>query len=171
MSDIGNEALVTIDGTDMNCEIRFDKRFYSHKFKSGGLRYEVGVCIRTGRIVWIHGPFRCGKTDITISRNAVLYALRDGERVEADLGYRGEDLKINTPNEFGPREMEKMKQYARSRHETANQRMKIFGVLSQRYRHDIQYHSRCFRAVAVIVELNIETFAPLHDVVYVDTQA
>ena len=161
MNDLGNDARVTIDGTDMHCELRFDKRFYSHKFNKGGLKYELGLCIRSGSIVWINGPFRCGMPDITVSRQAILYALSEDERVEADLGYRGEQLKINTPNEFGKEDLEVMKSIARSRHETVNGRMKVFGVLAQRYRHDIQDHSRCFRAVAVIVQLNIETDAPL----------
>ena len=166
VANLGNDARVTIDGTDMHCELRFDKRFYSHKFNKGGLKYELGLCIRSGSIVWINGPFRCGMPDITVSRQAILYALSEGERVEADLGYRGEQLKINTPNEFGKEDLEVMKSIARSRHETVNGRMKVFGVLAQRYRHDIQDHSRCFRAVAVIVQLNIETDAPLFNVEY-----
>lgn len=68
MLDTGNQALVTVDGTDMPCEMLFDKRFYSHKFNGNGVRYEVGVCIATGDIVWISGPFRCGVNDLTGSR-------------------------------------------------------------------------------------------------------
>ena len=167
MNNISNAASVTLDGTDMSCEIRIDKRFFSHKFNRGGVKYEIGVCIKTGHIVWINGPFRCGMPDITVARQAVLYALKKGEKLEADLGYRGEDLKINTPNELGREDLEKMKSNARHRHETVNRRMKIFGVLAQRFRHDIvSTHSMSFRAVAVIVQLNIETHASLYEVDY-----
>ena len=76
MNNISNAASVTLDGTDMSCEIRFDKRFFSHKFNGGGVKYEIGVCIKTGHIVWINGPFRCGMPDITVARQAVLYALK-----------------------------------------------------------------------------------------------
>ena len=168
MNDLGNQTLITIDGTDMNCEMRFDKRFYSLKFNKGGVRYEVGVCIRTGHIVWLNGPFRCGQPDITNARQAVVDALEDGEKAEADLGYRGEGSKINTPCEFGPKELEQMKANARARHETVNRRLKHFGVLSHRYRHNINDHSTNFRAVAVITQLNIETNAPLYEVDYED---
>ena len=95
-----------------------------------------------------------------------MYVLKEGERVEADLGYRGEELKINTPNDYGKDELEDMKANVRHRHETVNRRLKIFGVLAKRYRNEATYHSRCFRAVAVIVQLNIENGAPLYDVVY-----
>ena len=62
-------CLVRVDGTDFwICEPKpFAKDFYSHKFAKAGLRYEVGVCIQTGLIVWINGPFAAGKyNDITI---------------------------------------------------------------------------------------------------------
>jgi hypothetical protein len=112
-------------------------------------------------VVWVHGPFRCGQNDITISRQAVLLALNKGEKVEADLGYKGEDIKINAPNEYGEKEVEAMKARARSRHETVNRRIRHFGILEDRYRHKICDHSRYFRAATVITQLNIETNAPL----------
>ena len=62
-------CLVMVDGTDFwICELKpFTKHFYSHKFVKAGLCYEVGVCIQTGFIVWINGPFAVGKySDITI---------------------------------------------------------------------------------------------------------
>jgi hypothetical protein len=32
-----------------------NKKLFSHKFKGAGLRFEVGVCLLTSDIVWIHG--------------------------------------------------------------------------------------------------------------------
>ena len=53
---------MSIDGTD--CRIQeptpFDPLWYSHKFNGPGVRYEVGICIQTGWIVWVHGPFPAG---------------------------------------------------------------------------------------------------------------
>lgn len=101
---------MTIDGTDMPVEMRYDEEYFSHKFKGRGLRYEVGVCIQTGDIVWINGPFPCGKrSDLGIARQGVIGALKEGERVEADAGYEGEAYRINTPNDYMPKDVVAMK--------------------------------------------------------------
>jgi hypothetical protein len=156
--DTGNQALVTIDGTDMRCELRFDKRFYSHKFKRNAVRYEVGVCIASGDIVWISGPFRCDVNDLTVSREGGLLGggLKRGEMAEADRGYVGEKWYLKTPTGFHTRTQgeEGMKLQAAARHETVNGRLKIFKVLETSFRNDLVFHSSCFRAVAVITQLN-----------------
>ncbi len=54
MGDIGNKALVTLDGTDMPVEMKFSEKLTSHKFKGNGLKYKVGVWIATGHVVWVH---------------------------------------------------------------------------------------------------------------------
>ena len=167
MDNIGNRSLVTIDGTDMKCEMRFDKGFYSFKFRKQGLKYEVGVCIRTGHIVWVNGPFPCATHDFSVANQAVVGALEEGEELEADLGYVG-DFRINTPNEFGPQDLELMKSRARHRHETVNARLKLFDVLKKPFRHDLQLHSEYFRAIAVITQINIETDSPTWQVEFVD---
>ena len=98
MGDSGNKALVTLDGTDMPVEMKFAKEFMSHKFKGNGLKYEVGVCIATGHIVWVHGPSRAGESDITLARQAFVSFLNDDEMAVADSGYRGEFCSIKTPD-------------------------------------------------------------------------
>eukprot|EP00804_Cyclotella_cryptica_P009884 CCRYP_014185-RA/>CCRYP_014185-RA protein AED:0.05 eAED:0.05 QI:0/0/0/1/1/1/2/0/295 len=168
LGDVGNDALTTIDGTDMPVQHRFDKKFYSHKFKSNGLRFEVGVCIQTGHIVWLNGPFCAGKNDITIAQQALIRALDEGEMVEADGGYAGEEHYIKVPKDAISREQSKMKQTARSRHESANSRLKIFQILKKEFRHKLMKHSSVFRAVAVITQLNIEDGYPLFSVEYID---
>lgn len=162
----GNTALTTFDGTDLKAECSFDKRFYSHKFKGAGLRYELGICIQTGHIVWINGPFRAGFPDISIFRHAAKCALDDGEKVEADGGYRGEGEYIYTPNKFNKKEDEEMRGLARNRHETVNGRNHNFGVLGQTFRHPLDRHSSCFRACCVITQLNMATESPAFQVEY-----
>jgi hypothetical protein len=83
---------MTVDGVDFPIEepFPFDSGWCSHKFKAAGLRYEMAVCIQTGDIVWVNGPFKCGKwSDIKIFKTFLMQRLADGELVEADKGYRG----------------------------------------------------------------------------------
>ena len=39
----------------------FEPGYYSHKFHRAGVRYELGVSIQSGDIVWLNGPFPCGR--------------------------------------------------------------------------------------------------------------
>ena len=43
----------------------------------------------------------------------------------------------------------------RKRHETFNGRLKQFKILSDRFRHEIEQHSSCFRACCVLTELSL----------------
>jgi hypothetical protein len=88
--------------------------------------------------------------------------------VEADGGYAGEKFYIKIPADATSEDEEYMKKVTRSRHETANKRFKIFEVLKRRFRHELEKHSSCFRAVVVITQLSIEHEAPLYSVNYSD---
>ena len=57
---------------------------------------------------------------------------------------------------------------ARSRHETVNARFKSKQVLVKRFCHPLAFHSACFRAVAVITQLNIEAGESLFHVQYIE---
>ena len=60
------------------------------------------MCVQTGLIVWINGPFTAGKyNDITISRLKMIYDLLDWEMIEADQGYVGQPNKICMKYELG----------------------------------------------------------------------
>ena len=63
----------------------------SHKYAGkSALRYELGVNILVGNLVWIQVPYPAGKyTDIKIFNHVLVHVLELGERVEADEGYRG----------------------------------------------------------------------------------
>lgn len=81
---------MSVDGTDFMVAqySPWSMSWYGHKFHGPGVRYEVAICILTGRIVWIHGPFRCGEwNDVSIFTHALMNELEDGERVETDKGY------------------------------------------------------------------------------------
>ena len=63
-----SQALISIDGIDcmVNEPWPFDTKYYSQKCNGPARKYEIGVCICTGSIVWIHGPHKAGKADATI---------------------------------------------------------------------------------------------------------
>ena len=157
---------ISVDGTDFkisNPTKQFWKGWYSHKFNAAALRYEVGVGIQTGDIVWVNGPFPAGAfVDITIFRRALkLVLLREGERAEADDGYRGEPLVIELPKE-GCYDNEddaqsKLKKRIRSRHEGINKLFKEFRCLNQKFRHKLNRHKLCFDAVVVLVQIAIRS--------------
>ena len=154
---MGNDCLITVDGTDFRIAEQ-GKIFYSHKYKKSGLRYEVGLCILTGDIVWINGPYECGTwPDISIFRNSLISHLSYGERVEDDGGYIGEAPDhIKCPKSFvNPEETVRMQVRARSRQETVNKRFKNWGILKQVYRDTITSHGDAFRAIAVITQQSI----------------
>ena len=136
----------------------FSTEWYLHKFKGAGLRYEVGVCIQSGDIVWFNGPFPCGESpNLKIFRSTMKGKLPLGEMVEADPGYRDKPTKVCTPNDYVSLTDKKAKQRARTWHETVNRRLKQFGCLKQMLWHDQSKHTVVFAAVAVRTQLSIES--------------
>ena len=95
------------------------------------MRYEVGVSIINGDIVWIHGPFRCGMNDLQILREILFSYLDENERVEAGNGYTGESPRYTkTPASlFYEEERKDMGNISRERHETVNRRFKDWSCL------------------------------------------
>ena len=176
VDDEGNDCLTSVDCTD--CKVSkiggADFRsFKTHKFKEPGLRYEIALCIKTGCIVWVMGPFPCGDwPDINIFRYALRQMLGPYERVEADDGYRGEDpLNVKVPASMVHDQRDvflKMQSYVRRHDETVNKRIKQFKLLSSVFRGDIEFHGTCFRAVAALTQMEIDNGAKLFDVEYSD---
>ena len=171
INDNGSECKVSVDGTDFRVQQfqPYDEKWKSHKFEAPRLRYEVGVAIQTGYIVWLNGPFKAGEfNDIMIFRQALKGMLKNGERVEADKGYLGEHAHIDVPNDMlglDP-DQKRRKTIVRYRHETCNKRFKQWNCLKQVFRHQIHKHVEVFNAVAVLTQLSIENGWPLFQVEY-----
>lgn len=161
---------MTVDGTDFRIQEQapFDRKWYSHKFKGPGLRYEVGVNIQLGHIVWTNGPFPCGQwSDIKIARNCLVDLMSEDEMALADGGYRDNYDRFDTPNGLN-NEDQYMKAVARARHEAINRRLKHFRVLGNTYRHALNKHYSCFMAVANITQLGFVEEGPVFHVNYND---
>ena len=160
------ECYVSIDGTD--CPISepkiFDKKWWSHKINAAGLRYEIGISLDTGDIVWVYGPFPCGSNpDVSIFRKGMKLELCENERVIADKGYT-DDSCITPDTIFSPVRKRMHKLFC-ARHKTVNKRLKQFAVLTTRFRHSVSYHGLCFHAVARITQLSFND-EPLFDVLF-----
>lgn len=172
-NDIGNDCLVNVDGTDFRIR-HAGRKFYSFKYKASGLRYEVATSILGGDIVWISGPWEPGMyNDISIFRQSgIMSMLEEGERVEADDGYRGESPQyVKCPQSMGATaidEYERQQSIARRRHETVNKRFKQFGALKQIWRHNVANHGKAFRVAAIVTQCSIQNGEPLFDVDYLD---
>ena len=138
----------------------FSTKMFSHKLNGPGVKYEVAVCIKTQRIVWINGPFVGSKHDGTIFRTDLSPLLFDDKAVECDRGYGG-DFKMKSPGMGDSTSKErKMKSNFRAQHEAVNGRLKQFNVLTTHFRHMkpnrqgiTEKHKWCFTAVAVIPQL------------------
>ena len=61
MGDEGNDCLLSVDGTDF-LSPQYGKKWYSHKFKHSGLRYEVALCTKLDGFVGLvgHGTLGVG---------------------------------------------------------------------------------------------------------------
>ena len=147
-----------MDGTDFaTVEYQpFSPGRKSHKFNSAGLRYEVAISIATGLLVHINGPWWCGEyPDIRIARMKLNGLLPAGEYYFADVGYRDANASpAITRHEVPPHERRAF-DVLMARHETVNRRFKEWGILQQKFRHDEPSHYHVFRAVAVLVQMDI----------------
>jgi DDE superfamily endonuclease len=170
MLDNGSKCKISVDGTD--CPIQepteFSGRWYSHKFKGAGLRYEIGVCLQTGWIVWKNGPYPAGSyPDLLIARDSLYQHFPQGEMYIADSGYRDGGERAVTPSGRN-NVFEKMTSSARARHENVNSRLKNFKILSAPYRNVIHTHYIFFHAIVNMVQVEIQTVRPMRQIHYDD---
>ncbi len=159
---------MSIDGTDFRIQEK-GRKFYSFKFKKSALRYEVALCILTGDICWISGPYAPGIwNDLDIFRSSLATFLEPFERVEADDGYVGEaPFKVKCPKSLAiPKEQLAMMNRVRSRQETVNCRFKQWRILHDVYRGDLSMHRDVFASIAVIAQLAINNGEKLFQVDY-----
>jgi len=167
--DVGNIIKLSVDGTD--CRINeprnpFSTKWFSHKFKGAGLRYEIALNIRTGEICWINGPFPAGKyQDPTIFKNGLNWELAEGELVHADKAYRHQP-RCSTPYNQSFRYEREQSNLIRARHETVNRLFKYNQSLATPFRHPLKKHDVVFHAAAVCVQLAIRSESPIFEVDY-----
>lgn len=137
---MGTSVFVSLDGTDFKIlePSEFDPKCWSHKFNGPGLRYEIGLCIRTGDIVWAHGGLPCGEwPDLRLARHAFIARLQPQEKALADRGYR-DNIYFENPNG------DRLRQNILARHETVNGRIKQFRCMNDVFLHALYLHPTFF---------------------------
>ncbi|KAL7578758.1 hypothetical protein ACA910_015989 [Epithemia clementina (nom. ined.)] len=165
---------VSVDGVDMKTWEKkqplfpVNRRTFSNKFNHEGVKYELGIRVWSGKLVWINGPFRYGVHDLTVFCHGLLNELADGKMAIADRGYISskpmESHKLATPNACDSTALARFKSRARARHETFNLRIKCFDILLETFHHSLDKHKFAFEAVCVIVQYQIDNGAALFDV-------
>ena len=124
------------------------------------MKYEVGICIKTGEIVWVHGGVPCGSySDLRLAREAYVQMVEAHEKTIADDGYK--DRRYFIYPSLRPECGAQLKSIM-ARHETLNHRLKEFKVLDSPFRHDTHLHPRCFHAVTQLVQLMLVNGEPLY---------
>ena len=108
----------------------------------------------------MNGPFKPGKwNDMKIFRSRLhkkLILEGNGEKIEADMGYRGEFRTVRHPRDYISLSDKKAKKKVRARHETINRRFKQFTCIRDTWRHDISKHKYAFMAVVVLTQLSFD---------------
>ena len=163
--------IITVDGTDCRIwepkhpTLSVDKSYYSHKFESAALRYELAISVQGSKLVWMNGPFRAGTADKNIFANHGLKdKIPEGKRGIADGGYSGHPGQLALPNSKDGVRLKNFKSRARLRHETFNGRIKKFNILTEVFRHGIEKHQYAFQAVCVIAQYQMDIGSQLYSV-------
>jgi DDE superfamily endonuclease len=162
--DAFQRAVMVVDGIDFQIaeplKNGFSSVWYSQKWNGPGIKYEIATCIKTGKIVWINGPFPCARfNDLQLYRIGLKGQLTTGERVWGDLGYKGEYTIITPERAISQNHLRDINR-ARSRHEAINGRLTQFGSLHQFWRHDLNKHYLVLYSAAVIHNIECELWGP-----------
>ena len=95
--------------------------------------------------MWINGPFPCGQcSDLKIFWHTLMGELEAGEKVEADLGYKGENFHINEDNIFLSESGQQQKYLVRARHKTVNKRLNQWNSLHRVFWQNLRKHGPVF---------------------------
>jgi len=156
--------LATVDGVHFCIyEPRFmpSTGWYSCKYNKAGLAYEIACSVYHDKIVWVNGPFPAGQNDMRIFKkpNGLLSKIPDGKKVIGDEGYVGEE-KAATRNEFDTAEVKELKNRAKARQESVNQKLKSFEILRNPFcttgQLRLERHQAAVEACLVIIQYELD---------------
>ena len=124
----------------------------------------MAICIQTGWIAWINGPFPAGDwSDSNIAHNGVCEELDPGEKFLVDGIHSSAHGCSEMPTGFN-NDDQHVKAVARARHENVNRLFKNFGILERRFCHRVELHGLVFQAVANVIQASILLEKPVFDI-------
>lgn len=174
--------VMTVDGTHLvtlepgDSDVPKDPSYFSFKHHSAGYNYEVGVHLFESKCIHLSGPHKAGTyNDAKVFKEKglrnKLAAL--GKKAIGDEGYRGFPGQISSANSLDSDEVKEFKARARQRHEIYNGKLKVFDILSERFRCKNNPNDKVtvaeklqmsFEAVNVLVQYKMEMGEPLFDI-------
>jgi len=175
LDDVDETFVMSVDGVHFRINEprkQPSANWCSHKSKSAGLGYEIGMSIWHNQVVWIAGPFQAAAHDKTKyeEEGGLQSRIPDGKLLVGDRGCRGENFEgrqcrsLSIRNTRDSEEVKEFKRRVRARHENFNARMKSFAMLENRFRHGLTRHQAVFEAVCVLCQCDMENGHPLFDV-------
>ncbi|CAB9522899.1 unknown protein [Seminavis robusta] len=165
---------LSADGVDFPMwEIQHDKYPYdskamSHKFKSCGGKYIIALSTFRSQCVFIAGPFKGGKGDLDCFKDGGLMKKlkKSGKICHVDRGFRSKSARERErfayPDYMDSKELHNFKSRSRLRQETYNRRLKHFQCLSETFKNGFEKHGIALRAVAVLVQIQMNNGSPLY---------
>ena len=174
--------VMTVDGTHLvtlepgDSDVPKDPSYFSFKHHSAGFNYEVGVHLFESKCIWLRGPFKAGEyNDAKMFREKglMLKLKQAGKKAIGDEGYKGFPNEMSTANSLDSDAVKEFKARARQRHEVYNSKLKIFGILSERFCCKNNPNDKfsvdeklqmAFEAVNVLVQYKMEKGEPLFDI-------
>lgn len=160
---------MALDGTECAVERPLDnaiqRQYYSGKKRKHTIKYEIGVQLQTGKIVWLAGGVPGSVHDITLYQTCGLKShLLPGEMVLADKGYVGDDIMIHP---FKSARTEEEKEFnatissIRQVVEHTYGRIKVFNFTQHKWRHDLDLHPMAFKVICHALNVEFES-KPVH---------
>ncbi len=118
------------------------------------MRYEVGVCINTGWIVWMNGPYPCGDwPDLSIAKAFLHHVLSPGEMYVANGTYRA--AQALQPSQGLTQVEDDYMAVCRACHETVSRKFKMFQSIQNTFKREVTKHGLFTHAIANVIQLGI----------------
>lgn len=167
--DGGNKGInVVVDATECRIDRPQDnatqKEYYSGKDKCHTIKYELGIDIVRGFIVWLYGGVPGHVHDLEMSRASGIFdRLLPGELLLADKGYIGVDLYLTPmrqPVEASQWFVNSFLSKIRVLVENVIGRVKVFSCLRQPWRNDLSLHPIVMDVLCNLINLEFESAPP-----------